>query len=104
MCDRCQEEIRYHGGPLTIVEEPTEEEIQRTLEEATEMTAQELKDKFGTDDVDLINAGREEENRVVLVEDTEEETSIPVEMANTANAAGMDFETACAKFGIKLEN
>lgn len=104
LCDRCQEEIRYHGGPLTIVEEPTEEEIQRTLEESAEMTAQELKDKFGTDDVDLINAGREEEDRVALKEDTEEEASRPVEMANTASTSGMDFETACAKFGVNLEN
>lgn len=34
------------------------------IAEAVEMTADELKNKFGTDDVDLINAGREEEDRV----------------------------------------
>jgi hypothetical protein len=38
------------------------------LDEETKMTATELKDKFGTDDTDLINAGREEEDRVELAE------------------------------------
>ena len=32
LCPRCQEEVRTHGGPLTIVENPTEEQIQATLE------------------------------------------------------------------------
>ena len=35
-----------------------------------EFTRQELKDRYGTDDVDLINAGREKENRVSLKEDS----------------------------------
>ena len=33
LCPRCQEEIRSHGGPLTIMEYPSEEDIKRTLEE-----------------------------------------------------------------------
>ena len=37
-------------------------------EEPNKMTADELKDKYGTDDVDLINAGREEKDRVELKE------------------------------------
>ena len=37
-------------------------------EEPSKMTAAELKDKFGTDDVDIINAGREEQDRVELKE------------------------------------
>jgi hypothetical protein len=69
LCPRCQEEVRYHGGPLTVVEDPTEEQIQATLEEAIKMTRDELLDKEGTTDVDLINAGRPEEERVELVEE-----------------------------------
>lgn len=37
-------------------------------EEPNKMTADELKDKYGTDDVDVINAGREEQDRVELKE------------------------------------
>ena len=37
-------------------------------EEPNKMTADELKDKYGTDDVDIINAGREEQDRVELKE------------------------------------
>lgn len=75
-----------------------------SFDEAVEMTAQELRDKFGTDDVDLINAGREPENRVALKEDAEEDDSGPIKMANTSGISGMDFETAIAKFGVKLED
>ena len=32
LCDRCQEELRSHGGPLTLVEDPTEEQILNTLD------------------------------------------------------------------------
>jgi hypothetical protein len=38
------------------------------LDEEIKMTADELKDKYGTDDVDIINAGREEQDRVELKE------------------------------------
>ena len=69
LCPRCQDEIRSHGGPLTVVEEPSEEQIQATLEEAIPMTRDELMDKEGTDDVELINAGRPEEERVELIEE-----------------------------------
>lgn len=41
------------------------------LEESIKMTRDELIAKEGTDDVDLINAGREEEDRVELTEDME---------------------------------
>jgi hypothetical protein len=41
---------------------------QKEIEEAKKMTADELKDKYGTDDVDVINAGREEQDRVELKE------------------------------------
>jgi hypothetical protein len=36
LCPRCQEEIRYHGGPLTIMEYPSEDDIRRTLTEEKE--------------------------------------------------------------------
>jgi hypothetical protein len=68
LCDRCYSAIRSRGEKLTIIKNPTDEDIAKTLTEEVEMTKQELKDKFGTDDVDLINAGREEENRVTLKE------------------------------------
>lgn len=78
------------------------------------MTAKELKDKFGTDDIELINAGREPEERVELEEAVEDEielTSDPAEkpsknvrMANTSSTSGMDFEDACKKFGINPED
>ena len=70
LCPRCQEEIRYHGGPLTIIENPSEEQIKNSLEETIKMTRDELMAKEGTDDVELINAGRSEEDRVELVEET----------------------------------
>ena len=34
LCDRCQEDIYYHGGPLTTTEEPTEDQIRATLNES----------------------------------------------------------------------
>jgi hypothetical protein len=69
LCMTCQAEIRTHGGPLVINEDPSEEEIKATLEEAVKMTKDELLDKHGTTGVDLINAGRPEEERVELKED-----------------------------------
>jgi hypothetical protein len=70
LCDRCYSAIRSRGEKLTIIKNPTDEDIAKTLTEEVEMTKQELKDKFGTDDVDLINAGREEADRVALKEDS----------------------------------
>ena len=40
-----------------------------SFDESIELTADELKDKYGTDDVDLINAGKPEEERVALKTD-----------------------------------
>lgn len=105
LCPRCQDEVRSHGGPLTIMEYPSEEDIRRTLEEATKMTRDELMAKEGTDDVELINAGRPEEERVELVEDSrKEKPDEEVEEANTASLEGMDFEEACKQFGIEIED
>ena len=64
------------------------------VEEAIQMTRDELMDKEGTDDVELINAGRPEEERVELVEDSEEVDS----------TFGMDFDEACKKFGVEIED
>ena len=44
------------------------------IKESTKMSADEMKDKFGTIEVDLINAGREEDDRVELQEDTNVKT------------------------------
>jgi hypothetical protein len=68
LCDRCYQAILSRGEKLTIIKNPTDEDIAKTLTEEVKMTAKELKDKFGTDDVDLINAGREPEERVELEE------------------------------------
>lgn len=68
LCDRCYEAITSRGEKLTIIKNPSDEDIAKTLTEEVKMTAKELKDKFGTDDVELINAGREPEERVELEE------------------------------------
>ena len=115
LCDRCEAAIRSRGEKLTILTNPTDDEIVATLTEAKKMTRDEMIAKEGTDDVDLINAGRPEEDRVELVEEAEDENepisndpgekpSKPVKMANTADISGMDFEAACQKYGISLEN
>ena len=45
-------------------------------------TKQELKDKFGTDNVDLINAGRESDKRVKLIDDKDAELDRLAEASN----------------------
>ena len=46
----------------------------------------------------------EETENEPISNDPEEKPSKPVKMANTADTKGMDFEVACQKFGISLEN
>lgn len=117
LCDRCYQAILSRGEKLTIIKNPSDEDIAKTLTEEVKMTAKELKDKFGTDDVELINAGREPEKRVKLeeaVEDEEDEIEVAsdsaekpsknTKMANTSSINGMDFEEACKKYGINLED
>lgn len=53
-----------------IYEDIEEYERQKSGNINNEYTKQELKDKYGTDDVDLINAGKEKENRVGLKKET----------------------------------
>ena len=72
LCDRCEAAIRSRGEKLTILTNPTDDEIVATLTEAKKMTRDEMIAKEGTDDVDLINAGRPEEDRVELVEEAED--------------------------------
>jgi hypothetical protein len=64
-----------------MVINPTEDDIKRVYEldkwgrpinEDIPMTSDELIDKYGTDDVDLINAGKESEERVELKEEAPE--------------------------------
>lgn len=38
LCRDCQQEVRTHGGALTIKDYPTEEDIARTLDDETEMS------------------------------------------------------------------
>lgn len=68
LCDRCESAIRSRGEKLTILTNPTDDEIISTLTEAKKMTRDEMIAKEGTDDVDLVNAGREEEDRVEIVD------------------------------------
>jgi hypothetical protein len=77
LCDRCYQAILSRGEKLTIIKNPTDEDIARTLTEEVKMTTKELKDKFGTDNVDLINAGREPEERVELEEAVGGEIKMP---------------------------
>lgn len=53
----------------------THSEDEKPLDEAIKMTKDELLDKEGTTDVDLINAGRPEEERVELAESVSQEIS-----------------------------
>ena len=76
LCDRCYSAIRSRGEKLTILTNPTDEEIISTLTEAKKMARDDLIAKEGTDDVDLVNAGREEdrvelEESVTITEDIE---------------------------------
>lgn len=65
--DTLEELLReIDGFYVTIVD--LEEYFNGTLDEAIKMTKDELLDKEGTTDVDLINAGRPEEERVELEE------------------------------------
>ncbi len=68
LCDRCYSAIRSRGEKLTILTNPTDEEIAKTLTEAIPMSRDEVIAKEGTDDVDLINAGRPEDERVEIVD------------------------------------
>lgn len=68
LCDRCESAIRSRGEKLTILTNPTDDEIISTLTEAKKMTRDEMIAKEGTDDVDLVNAGREEEDRVEIID------------------------------------
>lgn len=68
LCDRCYSAIRSRGEKLVIIKNPTDEDIAKTLTEAIPMTRDELIDKEGTDDVELINAGRPEEDRVEIID------------------------------------
>ena len=68
LCDRCEAAIRSRGEKLTILTNPTDDEIISTLTEAKKMTRDEMIAKEGTDNVDLVNAGREEEDRVEIVD------------------------------------
>jgi hypothetical protein len=68
LCDRCESAIRSRGEKLTILTNPTDDEIISTLTEAKKMTRDDMIAKEGTDDVDLVNAGREEEDRVEIVD------------------------------------
>lgn len=80
LCDRCQSAITSRGERLTLITNPTEEDEARVL----------------TEDV-------KDENEPIS-NDPEEKPSKNVKMANTASTSGMDFEAACEKFGINLEN
>jgi hypothetical protein len=55
-----------------MVINPTEDDFKRVMNEDIPMTSDELMNKYGTDDVDLINAGKESEERVELKEEAPE--------------------------------
>ena len=72
LCDRCQMAISSRGERLSMVINPTEDDFKRVMTEDIPMTSDELMNKYGTDDVDLINAGKEPEERVSLQEEAPE--------------------------------
>jgi len=58
-----------------------------------EYTRQELKDKYGTDDVELINAGKEKENRVKLIDEKQSNNKITNQEAKEKiRQIGKDWE------------
>lgn len=69
LCDRCQAAITSRGERLSMIINPTEDDFKRVMNEDIPMTSDELMNKYGTDDVDLINAGKEPEERVELKEE-----------------------------------
>lgn len=75
---------------VTDLEEYIGSELAEALEEATKMTRDEMIEKEGTDNVDLINAGREEEDRVELEESQAQEISREYE--KLSKKYGIDFE------------
>ena len=64
--------------------------VEKTLGEAIRMTRDEMIEKEGTDDVELINAGRPEEERVELDESQSQEIS--GEYDRLSKKYGIDFE------------
>jgi hypothetical protein len=72
LCDRCQMAISSRGERLSMIINPTEDDFKRVMTEQVSMTSAELIDKYGTDDIDLINAGKEPEERVELKEEAPE--------------------------------
>lgn len=68
----------------------THSEDEKPLDEAIKMTKDELLDKEGTTDVDLINAGRPEEERVELAESVSQEISNAYKQLS--KAYGRDIE------------
>jgi rubrerythrin len=72
LCDRCQAAITSRGERLSMIINPTEDDFKRVMTEQVSMTSAELIDKYGTDDIDLINAGKEPEERVELKEEAPE--------------------------------
>jgi rubrerythrin len=72
LCDRCQMAISSRGERLSMVINPTEDDFKRVMNEDIPMTSDELMNKYGTDDIDLINAGKESEERVELKEEAPE--------------------------------
>ena len=75
---------------IVDLEEYIGSEIVEGLEEATKMTRDEMIEKEGTDDVELINAGRPEEERVELEESQSQE--IGGEYERLSKKYGIDFE------------
>jgi hypothetical protein len=78
LCDRCQSAITSRGERLMLITNPTEEDKARVL----------------TEDI--------EDGPLSI--DPAEKPSKNVKMADTTGISGMDFEAACQKFGIELNN
>jgi len=72
LCDRCQAAFTFRGERLNMTINTTQDDFKRVVTEQVSMTSAELIDKYGTDDIDLINAGREPEERVALQEEAPE--------------------------------
>lgn len=95
----------YRPYPLLVDEVMEGDKVEPDNKQ--EYTSKQLKDKFGTDDTSLINAGKEKEEQVAKVEEDEETTKSTIQKKIDrkieeikANTPNIDAE----KLAVKLEN
>lgn len=72
-------------------------------DESKSFSREELKEKYGTDDVDLINAGKAKEDRVTLKEDKKEQKSIEDNKSPGQKTADLIKESGVKTFADEIK-